>query len=243
MADYAKTFNKLDLKYTRDEEEQMRCQLIIGGAKEQRRPKSVVSNLLKDLGVEFVEADIRSAYRLGPMNDKSTRPRSIKVQFVSNRFKYDIYKNIKKLKGKDQWRGLHISDAVSQDEQEKRRDVRCIFAVGKAKSIDIKLRGSNIIIDGIKYGHSDIHALPKGLSIKEIKVVATKDGTAFQSHHAYLSNMFPCKIVYEGLEYKSSEHLYFAQMARHHNKFELAEEIRNTKDGHAAKRASKIGNF
>ena len=239
LAEFTKTVNKLDVKYNRDEEENMRCQLIIDGAKEQGRPKIIVVSLLKDLGVEFVEADIRSAYRLGPVNEKSTRPRSIKVQFVSNKFKYDIYKNIQKLKGKEQWQGVHISDAVSQDEQEKRRDMRCIFAVGKARSIDIKLRGSNIIIDGIKYGHSDINDLPKGLSIKGIKVVATKDGTAFQSHHAYLSNMYPCKIVYEGLEYKSSEHLYFAEMARHHNKFELAEEIRNTKDGYAAKRASK----
>ena len=232
-------FAKLDVKYNRDEEENMRCQLIIDGAKEQGRPKAVVASLLKDLGVEFVEADIRSAYRLGPVNDKSTRPRSIKVRFVSNKFKYDIYKNIQKLKGKEQWQGVHISDAVSQDEQEKRRDMRCIFAVGKARRIDIKLRGSNIISDGIKYGHSDINDLPKGLSIKGIRIVATNDGTAFQSHHAYLSNMYPCKIVYEGLEYKSSEHLYFAEMARHHNKFELAEEIRNTKDGYAAKRASK----
>ena len=151
LAEFAKTVNKLDLKYTRDEEENMRCQLIIDGAKEQGRPKSVVASLLKDLGVEFVEADIRSAYRLGQVNDKSTRPRSIKVQFVSNKFKYDIYKNIQKLKGKEQLQGVHISDAVSQDEQEKRRDMRCIFAVGKARSIDIKLRGSNIIIDGIKY--------------------------------------------------------------------------------------------
>ena len=239
LADFAKTVSKLDLKYTKDEEEQMRCQLIIDGAKEQGRPKTVVTNLLRDLGVEFSESDIKSAYRLGPVNDKATRPRSIKVQFVSNKFKYDIYKNIQKLKGNDQWHGVHISDAVSQDEQERRRDMRCVFAVGKAKGIDVKLRGSSIIIDGIKYGHSDISALPKGLSIKEIKIVATSDGTAFQSHHAYLSNMYPCKIIYEGLEYKSSENLYFAEMARHHNKLELAEEIRNTKDGYAAKRTAK----
>ena len=111
--------------------------------------------------------------------------------------------------------------------------------MGKEKSIDIKLRGSSVIIDGIKYGHKDIHTLPKGLSIEEIKIVATKDGIAFQSHHAYLSNMYPCKIIYEGLEYKSSEHLYFSEMARHHSKLDLAEEIRNTKDGYTAKRAAK----
>ena len=241
LAEFAKTVNKLDSKYQRDEEEQMRCQLIIDGAKEQGpgRPKSIVSNLLKDLGIEYTEADIKSAYRLGPVNDKATRPRSIKVQFASNRFKFDIFKNIQKLKGKEQWRGIHISDAVTQEEQEKRRDMRCIFAVGKSKGIDIKLRGSSIIIDGVKFCHNDIHKLPKGLNIEEIKIVVTRDGTAFQSHHAYLSNMYQCRIVYEGLEYKSSEHLYFAEMARHYNKPDLAEEIRNTKDGYAAKRTAK----
>ena len=133
LADFAKTVSKIDYKYTKDEEELMRCQLIIDGVKERGRPKTVVINLLKDLGVEFVEAGIRSAYRLGPVNDKNTRPRSIKVQFANNRFKYDIFKNIQQLKGKDQWRGVHISDAVSQDEQERRRDMRCIFRCGKRK--------------------------------------------------------------------------------------------------------------
>ena len=74
LANFAKTVSKLDLKYTRDKEEQIRCQLIIDGAKEKGRPKTVVSNLLKDLGVKFSETDIKSAYRLGPVNDKATRP-------------------------------------------------------------------------------------------------------------------------------------------------------------------------
>ena len=89
---YAATTNKLDAKYVKDEEEVLRCQLIIDGVKEQgnRRPKSIITNLLKDLEVEFSEADIKSAFRLGPINDRATRPRSIRVQFASFSFKYDI---------------------------------------------------------------------------------------------------------------------------------------------------------
>ena len=107
---YAATIRKLDGKYQRDEEDIMRCQLLIDGVKEQgsKRPKTVVINLLKDLEVEFSEADIKSAYRLGPLNDKSSRPRSIKVQFVNNHFKYEIFKNIQKPKGKEIWKGIHI---------------------------------------------------------------------------------------------------------------------------------------
>ena len=204
MDKYVATIEKLDLKFQRDEEEVMRCQLIIDGVKESgtKRPKSIITSLLKDLEVEFSDSDIKSAYRLGPVNDKASRPRSIKVQFLNNQFNFDIFKNISKLKGKEAWKGVHISDAVTQEEQEKRCDMRCIFAAGKAKGVNIELKGSSVIIDGTKYSHTDIYTLPKGLSINQVKIVATKDSLAFQSHHTFLSNMFPCKISYDGIDYK-----------------------------------------
>ena len=152
LTKFAATIGKLDSKYQREEEEMMRCQLIIDGVKEQgsKRPKAIVINLLKDLDVEFSETDIKSAYRLGPMNDRATRPRSIKVKFTTNQYKYEVFKNIQKLKGKENWKGVHISDAISAEEQDKRRDMRCIYAAGKARGIDVKLKCSNIVIDGIK---------------------------------------------------------------------------------------------
>ena len=117
--------------------------------------------------------------------------------------------------------------------------MRCIYAAGKAQGIDVKLRGSSITIDGVKYTHKDIHALPKGLCISEVKIVTTKEGVAFQSHHAYLSNMFPCKILYEGVEYKSAEHLYHSEMAKHHNRLDLVNRIIKSKDGYASKRIAR----
>ena len=238
---YAATISKLDGKYVKDEEEVLRCQLIIDGVREQgtRRPKSIITNLLKDLEIEFSDSDIKSAFRLGPVRENAARPRSIKVQFVTNAFKYEIFKNIQKLKGKELWRGLHISDAVTIEEQDRRRDMRCIYAAGRAKGINIKMKGSSIVIDGVRFGHKDILNLPKGLSIDKVKTVTTKDGIAFQSHHAYMSNMYPCKIVFNEIEYKSSEHLYHAEMARHHNRQDLVTAIIRAKDGYAAKRFAR----
>ena len=60
--------------------------------------KTIVANLLKDLQVDFVDSDIKSAFRLGSINDKASCQRSIKVQFVSNSFKYFTFKNIQILK-------------------------------------------------------------------------------------------------------------------------------------------------
>ena len=34
-----------------------------------------------------------------------------------------------------------------------RRDMRCIYAAGKAKGVVVKLKGSHIIIDGAKFAH------------------------------------------------------------------------------------------
>ena len=90
------------------------------------------------------------------------------------------------MKGKEQWKGDHISDAFSIEEQECRRDMRCIHAAGKAIGIDVKLKSSSIIIDEVMYNHKDIHTLPKGMSISEVKAVTTKDGVECQSRHALL---------------------------------------------------------
>ena len=51
--------------------------------------------------------------------------------------------------------------------------------------------------------------------------------------------MYPVKILYEGIEYKSAEHLYYAEMARHHNRLDLVNDIIKAMDGYAAKRTGK----
>ena len=117
--------------------------------------------------------------------------------------------------------------------------MRCIYSAGKPKGVNVKLKGSNIIIDGVRYNHKDIYTLPKGLSITEVKIVTTRDGVAFQSHQAYLSNIFPCKIMYNGVEYRSTEHLYHVEMAKHHNRLDMVNKLIKAKDGYACKRIAR----
>ena len=224
---HTKTLGKLDHKYERDDEELRRCSLIIDGINERdnKRPKVVVENLLNDLGADWKEGDIKSTYRLGPIKPGVSRPRSIKVIFSNVNVKGEIFRNIEKMSRMESWKGVRLADAISRQEQLQQRDLRCIFAAAKSRGINVKLRGSTIIIDDIKYTYKDIDSLPHGLSMENVKIVKVSDGYAFQSHFAFLSNMFPCEIKDDDVIYKSAEHYYSADMARHHNRMDLIEDI------------------
>ena len=191
---------------------------------------------MKDLDIDFKDTDTKAAYRLGPLRNGTARPRSIKVLFANPGTKGEIFKNIEKLRQKDTWKGVRLSDAISPQEQSQQRDLRCIFAAAKSQGLSAKLRGSSLIIDEIKYTYKDINSLPHGLTMESVKILQTDDGIAFQSHHAFLSSMYPCEIRDGDVIYKSAEHHYSAELARYHNRNNLVQPILDAHDGYAAKR-------
>ena len=232
------TLEKLNKKHERDEEELKRCLLLLDGVNERdhKRPMVVIQALLSDLDITFKDGDIKSAYRIGAVKTGVSRPRTIRIQFSNTSLKGEIFKNISNLKKKEGWKGVHLNDALSPKELQQAKDLRCIFAAGKAQGLDIKLRGNVLIIDGLRLTYKDIDHLPYGLSMKSVKILKLEDGHAFQSHYAYLSNMYMTDIKYEGETYKSAEHLYTAEFARHHDKLDLIPTILQAEDGYAAKR-------
>ena len=191
---------------------------------------------LNDLEVDWKDVDIKSTYRLGPIKTGVSRPRSIKGIFSSVHVKSEIFKNIEKLSKLDAWEGVRLSDAISRKEQNKQRDLRCIFAAAKSRGLNVKLRRSTIDIDDVKYTHKDIDALPHNFSMENVKLVKVSDGYAFQSHFAFLSNMYPCYITDVNIVYKSAEHYYSADMARHHSRQDLIKDILKSTDVYEAKR-------
>ena len=131
----------------------------------------MIEALLKDLGVDHKETDIRATYCLGPVITGISRPCSIKDIFTTTSTKGEIFKNIDKLKDLNAWKGIRLSNAITPTEQSKQRDLRCIYAVAKAQKLNVKLRGSTIIFDDIKYTYKDIDALPHGLNMEGVKIV------------------------------------------------------------------------
>ena len=72
--------------------------------------------------------------------------------------------------------------------------------------------------------------------MENVKIVRVADGLAFQSHHAFMSNMYPCEIKVNDITYKSAEHFYSADLARYHSRNDLIQPIVEAQDGYAAKR-------
>ena len=101
---------KLEKKYEKEEDELKRCLLLIDGVKEHgnKKPVAVVENLMKDLGIQVKESDIKTAYRLGPLETGVSRPRTIKVHFNKANTKGESFKNIGKLKDNKNWKGIHL---------------------------------------------------------------------------------------------------------------------------------------
>ena len=67
----------------------------------------------------------------------------------------------------------------------------------------MKMRGNNLVIDGILYASTEV--LPHDLSIEKAKTVNVKDKIAFQGKHAILSNLHRYQFKFEGRDHTLSE--------------------------------------
>ena len=166
-----KVFQKVEMRLNAEEEEAKRCMVLLEGIPERTKlkPREIAANLLNELEINFVESDIRAAYRLGQLQDKQKRGRTIKVKLSASYIKQEIYKNINKLKGNRSWEGVIISDVLSQQEQEQRRDLRCLAAFARSHDIEAKVKGDKLVIDGKTYKYDDIDELPYELSLEKAK--------------------------------------------------------------------------
>ena len=222
----------LEVRIKRLEDDKRKGNLIIDGIQEadNENLSNTVSELLRDLSVNFGVEQIDNVFRTGLKRDNNKRPRPILVKLRSAHLKGEIFKRVKNLRNNMKWRNVYLNDDLSPEEQHKRREMRCIVALAKSRGIRCQLKNGGLVIDDQRYTHSDMERLPYGLSMTEAKIVKVEDGTAFQGHHAFMSNMFQVNIKYEGHTYFSAERLYQTMCVEACNDHELAKEIKRTVD-------------
>ena len=222
-------------------EEARRQNNIVQGIPEANymKTKQSVTELLSIMGVQVSSATVSNLQRIGKYSEGKRKPRPIKVKFLSSISKQDLYKNIGKLKDVDKWKHVLIGDDLSEIKTNEQKDLRCIAAVAKANGIQAAYKNGALSIDDKKYTYADINSLPHGLSMEMAKIRPTKDGTAYQGHHAYLSNLYECPIMDNGNPFWSSEQHYQCGRAKTAKNQQLYRKLRECKKTYEHIRLSK----
>ena len=197
------SFNKIE------EAERARTVLIEGLSEPKGREdlRQLIDDLFSELGLDYGNEKVDAIFRLGRVSkDRPDFKRPIVVKLSNRGIKGDIFRNVRQLQGKKDWRGISIMDQLDEQERREYNDLRSIFFLAKKVGVKrLKLRQRSIVIDGYAYRHADLGQLPYRLTLKNATTVITPDGIGFKSVHNPLSNLFPCAVEHGHYEYKSVE--------------------------------------
>lgn len=166
---------------------------------------SVVFDALHAIHDTLIIEDLDIAYSL---SKRGPNPRPILVNFSKESIRNEINRKRFHLKDTDESKNIYLNEDLPSKLNACRADLRCFVNHAKSKAVNVKLLGNRVSIDNKIYAHKDIHMLPEVLKMANAKMIETAKGLAFQSHHAFLSNFFPCKVNYNGIRYASAEHAY-----------------------------------
>ena len=91
------------------------------------------------------------------------------------------------MKHKKRWEDVYVSDDLSLEQQNERKELRCLAKIAKKKGLEAKVKGGKLEIGDKTMTYRDLYQLPIGVTMEAAKLVEIPGGTCFQSHHAYLS--------------------------------------------------------
>ena len=227
--------------FDKTEAEKRRYNIVIRGVDEQTHPnpRTAVDLLFQTMQAPITSAECDGIYRMGPAFPKPKIPRPIMVELSKKMLKGSIYNSVKNLKGNREWSTVSISDDLSPEENNKLRDFKTIAAQAKSLGIAAKVQNRAIVIDNVRYSHSELDSLPRNLSLANTKTVSLPTGIAFQSHHSYLSNMYMSHVSYRTHSFRSAEHAFAHTAAVTCGESDLAQLILATPDPYEAKRIAK----
>ena len=147
------------------------------------------------------KTSIESVERLGKYNPLRTRP--VKVKFGDKRDVDNLFRNRKKLP-----KGIYIDKEYSKVTEKERRLLRPVIKA--ARRMDkykgaCCLEGPQLVIEGKRYHHQNIHTLPEDLNPVEVTSKSNENIFAFFGELNPLSSFHPCKFTINGETFNSSE--------------------------------------
>ena len=234
---------EIEAKIERIERERRRNVLVIDGApeKEGDQPIVIVNKIFADLQVGFTADACTAVFRRGrnPNNDKvgqredrEQRPRPIIVILPSQAEKAQIFRNLKNLKDKEEWKKVYFNDDLTEQQASEQRDLRSLAAFAKSRGFNAQVKAGALSLDGRRFRYDELHRLPEGISLLHAKnlIILDDKGLVFQSPHSPLSNLYPCNITYRGEAFLSAEGAFQytrATICGYHREAQLIKSERN----------------
>ena len=147
------------------------------------------------------EIEIVKVRRLGKKDVNRTRP--ISMEF-SNKFDVEqIFANRFDLND-----GIYVNREYSKETERNRRLLRPILQAAKKlpEYKDVcRMEADVLNLNGTKFNKDNLHELPVKLNIMDITTKSNADVVGFFGEICPLSNFYPSKFLYKGIEFHSSE--------------------------------------
>ena len=147
------------------------------------------------------EIEIVKVRRLGKKDVNRTRPISVEFsikfdveQIFANRFDLND--------------GIYVNREYSKETERNRRLLRPILQAAKKlpEYKDVcRMEADVLNLNGTKFNKDNLHELPVKLNIMDITTKSNADVVGFFGEICPLSNFYPSKFLYKGIEFHSSE--------------------------------------
>ena len=229
--------NELKLRVQFLEQETRRRNVIVKGVRESKNENiwAILDSLFSDMELSFTSEVVDEAYRIGNTSQDFCRPILVKFAMVKN--KTLLFKSVRKLKDKTNWKTVWVSDDLTKEQQAQYAELRALYKLALSDGRnDVRLSGNSLFIGSRKYSHSDIKRLPHNLSLERATLVSKGDNIGYHSRHAFLSTMYNAKLTVDKVEFTSVEQGYQYHKACFMKDNSLANRILHTEDPYVCKK-------
>lgn len=114
--------------------------------------------------------------------------------------------------------------------------------INSLKDHSASIESGGLRLDGEYFGPDRFDDLPTNCQPHNVQIVNTEHNTTlFAGEWAFLSNMFPCTLIYEGTRFTSSEQCYQFVRARSNKQLNKARRIITSNNAFACKRFGNSG--
>lgn len=227
-SDLTERVNVLDMKSNH-------LSLFIDGvpeSKELSTAQVLIDRLQSDAQVTLNTSDFVSIFRLGKPRKAKSSPRQIRVKLSNEQARTKILSCRGKLKPNADASFIWINE--DHPEAYKRRKImlrELVKHINGLKGHTVSIDSGGLRLDGILYTPDQFNELPYECQPHNVQVIYTDHNTTlFAGEWAFMSNMYPCSLTYEGTRFTSSQQCFQFVRARKNKKLNKAHRIITTND-------------